>query len=95
MLHRLTEVDQVVREANEAFDFQRLYSTIHHFCAMDLSAFYFDIRKDALYCDRADSIRRRAARTVSWTSLFSCLTAWLAPVLVFTAEEAWQTRFPE
>ncbi|MGI9510801.1 MAG: class I tRNA ligase family protein, partial [Geminicoccaceae bacterium] len=93
VLHRLVEVDQTVREANAAFDFQRLYSTIHHFCAMDLSAFYFDIRKDALYCDRADSERRRAARTVL-DQLFSCLTAWLAPVLVFTAEEAWQTRFP-
>jgi len=93
VLHRLTEVDQTVREANEAFDFQRLYATIHHFCAMDLSAFYFDIRKDTLYCDRADSVRRRATRTVL-DQLFSCLTAWLAPVLVFTAEEAWQTRFP-
>ncbi len=93
VLHRLTEVDEVVREANEAFDFQRLYSTIHHFCAIDLSAFYFDIRKDALYCDRADSTRRRAARSVL-DHLFSCLTAWLAPVLVFTAEEAWLTRFP-
>ena len=93
VLHRLVEVDEVVREANEAFDFQRLYATIHHFCAMDLSAFYFDIRKDALYCDRADSIRRRATRTVL-DHLFSCLTAWLAPVLVFTTEEAWLTRFP-
>ncbi|MEL6965185.1 MAG: isoleucine--tRNA ligase, partial [Pseudomonadota bacterium] len=94
VLHRLTEVDETVRRANDDFDFQRLYSTIHHFCAMDLSAFYFDIRKDSLYCDRADSIRRRAARTVL-DQLFSCLTAWLAPVLVFTTEEAWQTRFPD
>ncbi len=94
VLHRLVEVDRVVREANEAFDFARLYSTIHNFCAMDLSAFYFDIRKDALYCDRSDSPRRRAVRTVL-DQLFSCLTAWLAPVLVFTTEEAWQTRFPD
>ncbi|MGH1479622.1 MAG: isoleucine--tRNA ligase [Geminicoccales bacterium] len=93
VLHRLVEVDQVVREANESFDFARLYSTVHNFCAMDLSAFYFDIRKDVLYCDRSDSTRRRAARTVL-DQLFSCLTAWLAPVLVFTTEEAWQTRFP-
>jgi len=93
VLHRLVEVDQVVRESNEAFDFARLSSTIHNFCAMDLSAFYFDIRKDALYCDRSDSTRRRAARTVL-DQLFSCLTAWLAPILVFTTEEAWQTRFP-
>ncbi|MGI9418433.1 MAG: isoleucine--tRNA ligase, partial [Geminicoccaceae bacterium] len=93
VLHRLVEVDRVVREANEAFDFARLSSTIHNFCAMDLSAFYFDIRKDALYCDPADSLRRRAARAVL-DELFSCLTAWLAPILVFTAEEAWLTRFP-
>jgi isoleucyl-tRNA synthetase len=94
VLHRLVEVDKVVKEANLAFDFARLSSAIHHFCAMDLSAFYFDIRKDALYCDRADSLRRRAARTVL-DQLFSCLTAWLAPILVFTTEEAWQTRFPD
>ncbi len=93
VLHRLVEVDRVVREANDAFDFARLYSTIHNFCAMDLSAFYFDIRKDVLYCDRSDSQRRRAARTVL-DQLFACLTAWLAPALVFTAEEAWKTRFP-
>ncbi len=93
VLHRLVEVDRVVKEANEAFDFARLYSAIHNFCATDLSAFYFDIRKDALYCDRSDSRRRRAARTVL-DQLFSCLTAWLAPVLVFTVEDAWQTRFP-
>ena len=94
VLHRLVEIDRVVRKSNEAFDFARLSSTIHNFCATDLSAFYFDIRKDALYCDRSDSIRRRAARTVL-DHLFSCLTAWLAPILVFTAEEAWQTRFPD
>ncbi len=94
VLHRLVEVDKTVHEANDAFDFARLYSTIHNFCATDLSAFYFDIRKDALYCDRSDSLRRQAARTVL-DQLFSCLTAWLAPVLVFTVEEAWQTRFPD
>ena len=71
----------------------RLYSALHNFCATDLSAFYFDVRKDSLYCDRPDSIRRRAARTVL-DQLFACLTAWLAPVLVFTAEEAWLARFP-
>ena len=64
---------------------------LHNFCAVDLSAFYFDIRKDALYCDRPDSLRRRAARTVL-DEIFSCLTAWLAPVLCFTAEEAWLAR---
>ena len=93
VLHRLAGLDRLVREANKDFAFARLYSSLHNFCATDLSAFYFDVRKDVLYCDRADSMRRRAARTVL-DHLFQCLTAWLAPVLVFTAEEAWLTRFP-
>ena len=93
VLHRLAELDRLVREANEGFDFPRLYSALHNFCATDLSAFYFDVRKDFLYCDRPDSVRRRAARTVL-DQLFNSLTAWLAPVLVFTAEEAWLTRHP-
>jgi isoleucyl-tRNA synthetase len=93
VLHRLAELDRLVRETNAEFEFARLYSALHNFCATDLSAFYFDVRKDVLYCDRSDSLRRRAARTVL-DELFGCLTAWLAPVLVFTAEEAWLTRFP-
>jgi isoleucyl-tRNA synthetase len=93
VLHRLAELDRLVREANAGFEFARLYSALHNFCATDLSAFYFDVRKDVLYCDRSDSLRRRAARTVL-DELFTCLTAWLAPVLVFTTEEAWLTRFP-
>jgi len=64
---------------------------LHNFCAVDLSAFYFDIRKDSLYCDAPTSLRRRAVRTVLH-ELFTRLTAWLAPVLAFTAEEAWRAR---
>jgi isoleucyl-tRNA synthetase len=93
VLHRLAELDRLVRAANDGFDFPRLYSALHNFCATDLSAFYFDVRKDSLYCDRPDSLRRRGARTVL-DRLFDCLTAWLAPVLVFTVEEAWLARFP-
>ena len=93
VLHRLTEIDGELRRACEAFDFQTMFSGLHNFCAMDLSAFYFDIRKDSLYCDPLDAVRRRAARTVL-DSLFDCLTAWLAPILVFTAEEAWLNRHP-
>src|SRR5918996_1670646 len=93
VLHRLATLDRLVREANQDFAFARLYSALHNFCATDLSAFYFDVRKDVLYCDRSDSMRRRAARTVL-DHLFHCLTAWLAPVLVFTTEEAWLTRLP-
>ena len=81
----------MIREKVEAFDFHALFTQLHTFCAVDLSDFYFDIRKDSLYCDRPDSIRRRAARTVL-DELFNRLTAWLAPVLCFTAEEAWMTR---
>ena len=93
VLHRLSELDGLVRRSCHDFDFHALYVTLHNFCAVDLSAFYFDMRKDALYCDRVDSPRRRAARTVL-DELFSCLTAWLAPILCFTAEEAWLQRNP-
>jgi isoleucyl-tRNA synthetase len=94
VLHRLAELDVLVRDASAAYDFQALYNALHGFCAVELSAFYFDVRKDALYCDAPDSLRRRAARTV-FDLLFDRLSAWLAPVLVFTTEEAWRTRFPD
>jgi isoleucyl-tRNA synthetase len=93
VLHRLTEIDALVRARATDFDFHDMFTALHNFCAVDLSSFYFDIRKDALYCDKADSIRRRAARTVL-DELFSCLTAWLAPIACFTAEEAWLSRNP-
>ena len=94
MLHRLAELDGRVRKAVQSHDWTGVYPDLHAFCSADLSAFYFDIRKDALYCDRPDSLRRRAARTVL-DHLHRCLTTWLAPVLVFTAEEAWAARFGE
>jgi isoleucyl-tRNA synthetase len=89
VLHRLYELDQQRRTAIAAYDFTGMITQLHHFAAVELSAFYFDIRKDSLYCDRPDDKRRRAARTVM-RHLFDCLTVWLAPVLCFTAEEAWQ-----
>jgi isoleucyl-tRNA synthetase len=88
-LHRLHEMDASIRQSIADFDFNAIMTALHHFCASDLSAFYFDIRKDSLYCDRTDSIKRRAVRTVMF-HLYRCLTAWLAPFLCFTAEEAWQ-----
>ncbi len=91
VLHRLTEMDAQVRAACEALQFHGLFFELHHFCAVDLSAFYFDVRKDSLYCDAPDDARRRAARTVM-DILFDCLTAWLAPFMCFTAEEAWLAR---
>jgi isoleucyl-tRNA synthetase len=92
VLHRLTELHRRIRAAVESYDWTGVYPELHNFCATDLSAFYFDIRKDPLYCDRPDSVRRRAARTVL-DHLHRCLTIWLAPVLCFTAEEAWGARF--
>ncbi|CAE7722163.1 ileS [Symbiodinium necroappetens] len=91
VLHRLAELDRQVRRNVEGFHFHALYQAVYTFCAVDLSAFYFDVRKDVLYCDRPDSLRRRACRTVL-DEVFSCLTAWLAPILCFTAEEAWWAR---
>jgi isoleucyl-tRNA synthetase len=92
VLHRLTEIDSKVRASVESYDWTGVYPDLHNFCAVDLSAFYFDIRKDAIYCDRPDSLRRRSARTVL-DHLHRYLCTWLAPVLCFTAEEAWCARF--
>ncbi len=93
ILHRLWELDGLVRHSCSEYDFHRMFRELHDFCAVDLSAFYFDIRKDSLYCDALGDLRRRAARTLL-DELFSCLTAWLAPILCFTAEEAWLCRNP-
>jgi isoleucyl-tRNA synthetase len=92
-LHRLYEIDQLVREASKTYNFQGLYTEIHNFCAVDLSAFYFDVRKDSLYCDDPKDPKRRATRTVM-NFIFECLTSWLSPVLCFTSEEAWLARYP-
>ena len=91
VLHRLAELDVVLRKAVDDYDFHTIATELHNFCSVDLSAFYFDIRKDAIYCDAAGSLRRRAARTVM-AEVFSFLTAWLAPITCFTAEEAWLAR---
>jgi isoleucyl-tRNA synthetase len=91
VLHRLAELDGVVRRAASVFDFHTMFQALHNFCAVELSAFYFDIRKDVLYCDAPTSPRRRALRTVL-DRVFDCLARWLAPVLCFTAEEAWLAR---
>jgi isoleucyl-tRNA synthetase len=91
VLHRLAELDALVRERTEAYDFHTIFTHLHNFCAVDLSAFYFDVRKDILYCDAPSSSRRRAVRTVM-DLVFDALARWFAPVLCFTAEEAWLSR---
>jgi isoleucyl-tRNA synthetase len=93
MLHRLAELDPLVRSAYADFDFKRIFATLNAFMTGDLSAFYFDIRKDALYCDPYSSLTRKACLTVL-DQLFRCTVIWLAPMLCFTAEEAWLSRDP-
>ncbi len=94
MLSLLAELDAKLRRAVEDFDFNEYTRLIADFANNDLSAFYFDIRKDNLYCDSPGDPKRRAYRTVLDT-LFHALVRWSAPVLVFTAEEVWGTRFPD
>lgn len=91
ILHKLFETDRKVKSHIENYEFSKLAKLIHDFCNEELSAFYFDIRKDRLYCDRTDSDERRATRSVM-AEIYNSLTAWLAPILCFTAEEAWQYR---
>ncbi|MEC7049691.1 MAG: isoleucine--tRNA ligase [Pseudomonadota bacterium] len=91
VLHRLAQIDERIRSLTETYDFHGIFTELHTLCNSDLSAFYFEIRKDRLYCDALDSVERRACRTVM-NEVFNRLTAWLAPILCFTAEEAWQSR---
>jgi isoleucyl-tRNA synthetase len=93
MLHRLAELDQIVHTGYDAFDFKRITKALMDFCVVDLSAFYFDIRKDALYCDAPSSLKRRASLHVL-REIFNRLVTWLAPMLPFTAEESWLSRYP-
>jgi isoleucyl-tRNA synthetase len=92
MLHRLSELDELVRQAYADFDYKRIFANLSAFMTSDLSAFYFDIRKDALYCDPYSSLTRKASLTVI-DHLFRCTVTWLAPMLCFTAEETWISRY--
>ncbi len=94
ILHRLHELDGQVREAYANYRFNEVSRPVSEFCSNELSSLYFDVRKDSLYCDRPDAMRRRAARTVM-EAVFERLTAWLAPLLSFTTEEAWNVRHPD
>ena len=94
ILHRLWELDRQVRQAYGGYRFAEAIRPLADFCSNDLSALFFDVRRDSLYCDRPDELRRRACRTVM-DLVFERLTIWLAPVLAFTMEEAWLSRFPD
>ena len=94
ILHEVHRLDQGVRDAYARYDFADVIRPVSEFCSQTLSALYFDIRKDSLYCDRPDSLRRRACRTVM-NILFERLTLWLGPIMTFTMEEAWASRNPD
>jgi isoleucyl-tRNA synthetase len=93
VLHRLAELDGEIREAYAAFDYKRVVALLTGFMTTDLSAFYFDVRKDTLYCDPLSSTARKSALTVI-DQTFRCVCVWIAPILAFTAEEAWLARYP-
>ena len=88
VMHRLSTLDRQIRKKTQSYDFHGIFTALHDFCNSDLSAFYFDIRKDSLYCDSADSLQRQACRTVMDSTL-RALISWIAPILCFTADEAW------
>ncbi|MEO1706832.1 MAG: isoleucine--tRNA ligase [Pseudomonadota bacterium] len=94
MHHRLAQTDKLVRASYAAFDFKGAWRAVFDLCASDLSAFYLDVRKDSLYCDDSTAMRRRAARMVM-ADAFDCIVRWLAPVCVFTMEEAFLARYPD
>jgi isoleucyl-tRNA synthetase len=89
ILERLDHVIADCRSAYEAFEFHKVYHILNQFCAVDLSSLYVDITKDRMYCDAPDSPRRRGTQTVMY-DIFDALCRLLAPILVFTAEEAWR-----
>ncbi|MGB7204482.1 MAG: class I tRNA ligase family protein, partial [Anderseniella sp.] len=94
MLSHLARLDGVVRKGYDEFDFRRIFSALSNFMNIELSSFYFDVRKDTLYCEAPSSLKRRAALTTI-DRIFDCVVSWLAPMLVFTCDEAWEQRHGE
>ena len=94
IFYKLFHLDANINDSYSNFDFHNVYKLIRNFCINDLSAFYFDVRKDSLYCDAKSSFRRMAVRSTLDT-LFSFISAWLAPILCFTMEEVWLSRYGE
>jgi isoleucyl-tRNA synthetase len=89
ILERLNDVVAECRKAYENFEFRKVFNSLNQFCTTDLSAVYVDVTKDRMYCDAAGSLRRRASQTAMY-ELFSSITRLLAPILVYTADEAWE-----
>jgi isoleucyl-tRNA synthetase len=92
MLHRLSELGAIIPKAYAEYDYAKVVSVLSQFMNTELSAFYFDVRKDALYCEGPSSPKRLAALTCV-EHIFRCTCQWLAPILAFTAEESWLARY--
>jgi isoleucyl-tRNA synthetase len=92
VLHRLTEMHMELMSRTDSCDVNGYFTLLHTFCSGDLSSFFFDIRKDCLYCDKKDYPKRKSYRCVLYT-LFQYLIRWIAPIIVFTAEEAWISMY--
>jgi isoleucyl-tRNA synthetase len=93
ILHRLSEVNDVILDGYDKYDLKIVFQNLLNFSNLDLSSFYFDVRKDSLYCDSKNSLSRKSCRTVL-DILFKYLIKWLAPILCFTCEEVWLSRYP-
>lgn len=91
MLHQLRTLEKTVNDGYDAYDFKKVFGALSRFMNLDLSAFYFDVRKDTLYCDPLSSVTRKAALTVI-SRIFDNLVRWLAPIIPFTSEESWLSR---
>src|SRR5256885_14842578 len=89
ILNRLAEISVTCQSAYSDFEFHKVYHTLNQFCVVDLSSLYIDITKDRMYCDAPDSPRRRATQS-AMHEIFCALCQLLAPILAFTAEEAWR-----
>jgi isoleucyl-tRNA synthetase len=94
MLHQLSQQADIVRRAYADFDYKTVISSLATFMNSELSAFYFDIRKDTLYCDPPSSVARKAALTTI-DLICDAILKWLAPVLSFTCDESWRLYRPD
>jgi isoleucyl-tRNA synthetase len=91
ILNKVSQMNSELKSLVQKHDYHGIFVKLLNFCTLDLSAFYFDIRKDSLYCDGKDSSKRRSVSTCLHI-LFDFLSKWFSPIISFTSEEAWQSR---
>ena len=89
ILYKLFCYNNEIEELYKNFNFNKAFQIILSFCSQELSAIFFDVRKDSFYCDNPESLKVKCSKTVLWYT-FNCLVRWLSPIIPFTVEEAWQ-----